>query len=59
MSALLSNLLAYRRKGEELVERMERRELDVFGEAVLIGEPVFTHDAGLQRGRVHTLPFDD
>ena len=41
---------AEREEGTELVERVQRRTLDVLGEAVFLGEPAFTHDAGDWRG---------
>ena len=43
-------LLAERQEGPELVERVQRRALDVLGERVLLGEAVGAHDAG--NGRV-------
>ena len=43
-------LLAQRQKGAELVERMQRRALDVLGEAVLLGDSLGAHDAGDRRG---------
>ena len=42
--------LAHRLEGAELVERMERRALDVLGEAVLLGAAAFAHDARNERG---------
>jgi hypothetical protein len=52
-------LLAHRLEGAELVERVQRRALDVLGQAVLLGEPVGAHDAGHQRGLVHALLFHE
>ena len=43
-------LLAQRQEGPELVERMERRALDVLGERVLLGDAAFADDAGHRRG---------
>ena len=38
---------------------MERRALDVLGEAVLLGESIGAHDAGDQCGLVHALLLDE
>ena len=51
-------LLAHRLEGAELVERVQRRALDVLGEAVLLGEPVGAHDAGHGRGPRQPLLLD-
>ena len=40
---------AQREERPELVERVQRRPLDVLGEAVLLGEAVGAHDAGHRR----------
>ncbi len=38
-------LLAQRQEGPELIQRMERRPLDVFGQRILLGDAALTHDA--------------
>ena len=43
-------LFAQGQERPELVERVKRRALDVFGEAVLLGDAAFAHDAGDGRG---------
>ena len=43
-------LLAQRQEGPELVERVERRALDVLGERILLGDAALAHDAGDRRG---------
>ena len=43
-------LLAQRQEGAELVERMQRRALDVLGEGVLLGDAAVADDAGNRRG---------
>ena len=52
---LSAALLAHRLEGTELVERMQRRALDVLGQAVLLGEAIGAHDAGHEGGLVHAL----
>ena len=44
--------LAHRLEGAELIERMERRPLDVLRKAVLLGEAFGADDAGHGRGAV-------
>ena len=48
-------LLAQRLKRPELIERMQRRALDVLGEAVLLRRPLGAHDAGDRRGAREAL----
>ena len=38
--------LAHGLESAELIERMQRRALDIFGEAVLLRDAAFAHDAG-------------
>ena len=48
-------LLAQGQEGPELVERVQRRALDVLGERVLLGQAVGAHDAGHGRVAGQTL----
>ena len=55
-------LLAQGLEGAELVERMQRRALDVLGQRVFLGGDVdagIAHDAGHRRGLGETLLFDE
>ena len=54
-----ATLLAHRLEGTELVERVQRRALDVLGEAVLLREPVGAHDAGHKCSLVHAFLFHE
>ncbi len=51
-------LLAQRKERTELVERMQRRALDVLGEAVFLGEAVRSHHAGDRGGAGEPLLLD-
>ena len=48
-------LLAQRQERPELVERVQRRALDVLGEQVLLGDAALANDAGHRRGLGETL----
>ena len=48
-------LLAQRQKRAELVERMERRALNVLSEAIFLGEPLGTNDARNRSGASGTI----
>ena len=52
---LALSFLAQRQKRPELVERMQRRALDVLGETVLLWRSLCAHDAGNRRGASQTL----
>ena len=55
-------LLAQGLEGAELIERMERRALDILGQRVFLGENVdagIAHDAGDRRGLGETLLLDE
>ena len=55
-------LLAQSLEGAELIERMQRRALDVLGQRVFLGGNVdagIAHDAGHRRGLGETLLFDE
>ena len=51
--------LAHRLEGAELVERVQRRALDVLGQAVLFGQPIGADDAGDKCCLVHALLLDE
>jgi hypothetical protein len=51
-------LLAQIAEGAELVERVERRSLNVLGERILLGETFGPHDTRNQRGAAKPLPLD-
>ena len=51
-------LLAHGEKRAELVERMQRRALDILGEAVLLGHAVLADDAGDRRVAGQALLLD-
>ena len=51
-------LLAQAEEGAELVERVQRRALDVLAEALLLGQTALAQDAGHRRGPGHALSLD-
>ena len=50
-------LFAKRQESAELIERMQRRPLDVLGQRVLLRNATFAHDARHRRGLGQTLLF--
>ena len=50
---------AQRLKGTKLVKRMQGRALDVFREAVFLGDALLAHHAGHRRGLGETLLLDE
>ena len=55
---LAQALVAQRLEGAELVERVQRRALDVLGEAILLGDAAVAHDARHGRGLGQALLLD-